>query len=202
MFTTAIDWKNDWTQNWNDLPPHWTFVALADQLMKFLGRRTEEQYNFTAGDEVIFPLDPEKPIRRYFLRKPGFEQIQRDVPEGADFFSIPGVDQLGHYQVVDGEEKSPSRISHGFSVNSSSGESDFTRLSEIELDKLLGETRYEMSSDIEGLTRKVTTGRIGKEVFSLVLLIMIVVFCGEHIVANRFYDAEQSPEPARASGEW
>jgi hypothetical protein len=190
MFTTAIDWKNDWTQNWNDLPPHWTFVALADQMMKYLGRRTEAQNNFTAGDDVIFPLDPEKPIRRYFLRKPGFEQIQQNVPEGADFFSIPGVDQLGHYKLIDGNENSPSKIFYGFSVNSSLGESDFTRLSEIELDKLLGETRYEMSSDIEGLTRKVTTGRIGKEVFSLVLLLMIVVFCGEHIVANRFYDAD------------
>ncbi|MCH7688511.1 MAG: VWA domain-containing protein, partial [Planctomycetes bacterium] len=196
MFTTAVDWKNDWTQNWNDLPPHWTFVALADQLMKYLGRRTEEKYNFTAGDDVIFPLDPEKPIRRYFLRKPGFEQIQRNVAEGAEFLSIPEVDQLGHYQVVSGDETSRSKTFQGFSVNSSSGESDFTRLSEIELDKLLGETRYEMSNDIEGLTRKVTAGRLGKEVFSLVLLVMIVVFCVEHLVANRFYDAEQSPEHA------
>ena len=194
MFTTAVDWKSDWTQNWNDLPPHWTFVALADQLMKYLGRRTEENYNFTAGDDVMFPLNPEKPMRRYFLRKPGFEQIQKDVPEGAEFLSIPGVDQLGHYQVVDGDGKSQSRIPHGFSVNSSTGESDFNRITTSELDKLLGETRYEMSNNIEGLTRKVTAGRIGKEVFSLVILVMIVIFCGEHIVANRFYDAEQSPK--------
>ena len=39
-----------------------------------------------------------------------------------------------------------------------------------------------------------------QEVFSLILGIAIAVFCAEHFVANRFYDAEQSPEPRTSDG--
>jgi hypothetical protein len=35
---------------------------------------------------------------------------------------------------------------------------------------------------------------VGKEVFSLILLVMIGIFCTEHFVANWFYEAEQSVE--------
>jgi len=197
MLATAVDWKRDWKQNWNDFPAHWTFVALADQMMQYLGQRTAQKYNFHSGDDVILSLDPEQPIRRYFLRKPGLEQISQEVPQGAETLLISNLDQLGHYKVVAGDKENQSKFTTGFSVNSSSAESNFTRITELDLDNLLGEKRYELSNDIEGLTRKVTTGRMGKEIFSIVLVFLIVAFCGEHFVANRFYDAEQSPEPIR-----
>ena len=32
--------------------------------------------------------------------------------------------------------------------------------------------------------------RIGREVFPMVLLLLLIVFCCEHLVANRFYEAD------------
>jgi hypothetical protein len=33
-------------------------------------------------------------------------------------------------------------------------------------------------------------GRVGKEAFSFLVLLLALVFAGEHLVANRFYDRE------------
>ena len=75
----------------------------------------------------------------------------------------------------------------GFSANLLPDESDFTRLTTADLDELLGEKRYSVARDIQGLTRRVATGRLGEEVFPLILAIAIVIFCIEHFVANWFY---------------
>ena len=46
------------------------------------------------------------------------------------------------------------------------------------------------------LQRHVNTGRLGEEVYPLILLLVLIVFCGEHFVANWFYSEEPAPEPA------
>ena len=40
------------------------------------------------------------------------------------------------------------------------------------------------------LQRRVITGRLGEEVYPLILLLAVIVFCGEHLVANWFYSEE------------
>jgi hypothetical protein len=39
--------------------------------------------------------------------------------------------------------------------------------------------------------------RIGREVFPMLLVLLLIVFCCEHLVANRFYE---TGHPAAASG--
>ena len=47
-----------------------------------------------------------------------------------------------------------------------------------------------MAGDLEELQRRVGDMRIGREVFPMVLLLLLIVFCCEHLVANRFYEAD------------
>ena len=75
------------------------------------------------------------------------------------------------------------------------GESDFSRLGAADLDLLLGEGRYAIAENTESLTRTVNTGRMGMEVFPLILGLVIIIFCLELIVANRFYEADQDQLP-------
>jgi hypothetical protein len=49
-----------------------------------------------------------------------------------------------------------------------------------------------VARSIEGLTRNVTVGRVGQEVCSLILGLVLAFFCAEQLVANRFYEAEQA----------
>ena len=67
-------------------------------------------------------------------------------------------------------------------------------MSSDELERLLGKGRFSVARSIEGLTRNVAFGRVGQEVFSLILGIAIIVFCAEQLAATRFYKAEQAPD--------
>ena len=185
MLTTGANLKG-----WNDLARSWQFVALADQMMYYLSHGTESDFNYTAGEDVLIRTARENPIFRYLLRKPEFQQLPGEVPVGVTSFSVGAADQFGHYEVVGADPKSKFRT--GFSVNPSDKESDFSRLTDTQMDSLFGEERYSVARDIEGLTRRVTAGRLGREVFPELLMLMIIVFCAEHFVSNKFYTADQS----------
>ncbi len=193
MLTTAVD-----LSGWSELPlaRHW-FVALADQIIQHLGRRADDVYNYSTGDEVILHLDPERPLRRYLLRKPGFEQIPGDVPAGSSLLAIRDADQIGQFEVLAAENDVP--FSSGFSVNGRSEESNFDRIQSPELDNLLGKDRYSTAQNIDGLTRNVGERRLGKEMYGFVVLILMMAFCAEHFVANRFYEADEARTPELSS---
>lgn len=170
----------------------WRFLALIDQLAHSLSRQADASYNYTAGDDVIIPLPPDLHLHGYFLRKPLGEQVPGEVVAPFRSIDLHNVDQVGNYEIVSRDEKVP--FSSAFSANASAAESDFTRVASDELDRVLGKGRYSVARSIEGLTRNVAFGRVGQEVFSLILSIVIAAFCAEHFVANRFYESEQAPE--------
>ncbi|HEV8004039.1 MAG TPA: BatA domain-containing protein [Planctomycetaceae bacterium] len=186
LFTSALD-----RRGWNDLPvAGWPFVVLLDQIGQELSRQSETQYNYIAGDEVTLPLPADQPLTKYLVRRPAGEQLPGEVPPGAKTILLRNIDQIGQYEVISNrDEKVP--FSSGFSANASPIESDFTRIAEDELDKIIGKGRYSVARSIEGLTRNVTVGRVGQEVFSLILGLVLAFFCAEQLVANRFYEAEQ-----------
>jgi hypothetical protein len=184
MLTTAADLRG-----WNELPHSWAFVVFADQLMQYLSGRNEATFNFLGGEELTLRADSEPPLQKYLLRKPSGQQLQGNIPAGAASFTIRETDQLGHYHVLSADPQ--STFASGFSINASPAESDFRRLSEDDLTQLLGEKRFSLARDIATLQRRVTTGRLGEEVYPLILLLAVIVFCGEHLVANWFYSEER-----------
>lgn len=202
VVTTSLDMTSNDQKKWSDLPlAGWTYVAFADHLVQYLDREREGRFNFEAGEQVEVALDPNRPLKKYLLRKPGLQQLPGEIPTGQNELLIEDVDQVGHYEVVStGEE---TGFVSGFSANAPLGESDFGRASASDLDTFLGEGRYELAATTTELARKVEYGRIGQEVFPLALMLCILAFCAEMIVSNRFYDADQQPErkveaPAKA----
>jgi Aerotolerance regulator N-terminal/von Willebrand factor type A domain len=186
LFTSALD-----RNGWNDLPlAGWPFVVLLDQIAQELSHQSESQYNYIAGDEVTLPLPADSSLSKYLVRRPGGEQLPGEVPPGSKSLVLHNVDQIGAYEVVSNRDEKVA-FSSGFSANASPTESDFTRISGDELDKIVGKGRYSVARSIEGLTRNVTVGRVGQEVFSLILGLVLAVFCAEQLVANRFYEVEQ-----------
>lgn len=189
MLTTAAD-----NFRWNDLPRSWAFFVLTEQLLQYLSGRNDASFNFLAGEEVTVRATGEPALQKYLLRKPSGQQLQGTVPAGANSFVISETDQLGHYSVLSADPQSP--FVSGLSVNASPSESDFRRLSEDELQQLFGEKRFSLARDIASLQRRVTTGRLGEEVYPLLLLLALLVFCGEHFVANWFYSEDGEPAAA------
>jgi hypothetical protein len=112
------------------------------------------------------------------------------IPAGSSALVLKDLTEPGHYELVEPE----SRATVGaFSLNPPASESDLTRLTEKDLDDRLGAERYQLAESLEDLKDDINAADIGQEVFPVLLALVIVVFCGEHLVANRFYE---TPGPA------
>ncbi len=169
-------------------PPGWRVAILCpvNRLILFLTSRTDAKFNFTANDAIVIENDREQPVQEYLLRKPAGAQIPGNADADADGIWIKDVNELGHYLI----KPRPEGRQISFSINHDSGESDFSRATIADLDNLLGEGRYNVAGDVESLTRSVTAGRLGVEVFPIILGIVLILFCLELVSANRFYEAD------------
>ncbi|MEX0725935.1 MAG: BatA and WFA domain-containing protein [Planctomycetaceae bacterium] len=188
MLTTGVDQE----EKWNDLSfAGWSFLAFAQQTAEYLGQRATRTHNFTMGDEIPVWLQPELKLDKILLRKPEGQQQAMDIAgENSPLLITSQADQLGQYQVLAAEETIPFET--GFSLNLSAGESDFTRVTEDDLQMLLGEGRFSLARHLEDLELKVGFARIGIEVFPWLTLALLAFFCIEHVSANRFYEPEEA----------
>ena len=186
LLATAIDTPLSVAgdKSWNSLATSgWMHLAWLDQMTKFLSQAKAVTWNHTAGSDVSVAL-PETPvIERYLLRKPSREQLPGDVPPKATNLVLRELTELGNYRVISMEPK----IERGFSINADPAESKLARLRDADLKEMLPEDRFSVAKSVESLDRKVRDGRIGREIYPLVVLFLAFVFVSEQLVANLFY---------------
>lgn len=189
MFTTAVDLKTQ-SKRWNTLPVlvNWfAWKALADRMVDYLARTSDYDYTYDVGEQPLLELEPADEDRQFLFRRPDLTQERWDVAAGVSEALPPESTAIGHYDIAASGNAVPIA---GFSMNPPPAESDLTRLSKDKLDELLGEDKYQVARDISQLKSEIDISNFGKEVFPIVLLIAVIAFCGEHLVANRFYDLE------------
>ena len=196
LLATAGNIEFDLNRQWNHLARTWPFMTLVDQSVQYLSGRSSALFNVESGTDIVLPVDREASLTGYLLRKPSGVQLRDTLPNDSRLLRLSAPDETGHFTVRSAIPDRPYEI--GFSVNPPSGESDFTRMTETDLDTMLGEDRYSVAHSTDALTRTVNAGRLGVEVFPIILAILITVFCLEHIVANRFYEADQMAEAPQA----
>ncbi len=194
MVTTSVSstTSEDPQEQWNNLPRRWTYIAFADQTIRYLSRQSQGTFNYICGEDVIVKLDSEHPVQQYLLRKPNSQQLPGEVPPGKASLVLRAIDQLGHFRFLDAAVG--STFQRGFSVNPPPRENVLTPISTVQLDDILGKDRYSQARAFDQLDKKGLGGqRIGLEIFPFLMLLMWLIFMGEHLVANRFYDAETAP---------
>ena len=161
-----------------------------------LARLSDENFTIEAGDSVSLPVPPENEDRQLLLRRPDLTQARRDVAAGQSRIAISDEARSGHYDLAPSGNAPPIA---GFTVNQAAVESDFTRLSQEDLDEVLGPDRYGLARDIDELKAEINIADIGKEVFPVLMVLVIVAFLGEHLVANRFYETDNELDAAGES---
>lgn len=194
MVTTAVSRSasGDSGDEWNDLPTRWSFLAFADQTMKYLSRQSQGNFHYICGEDAVIRLDSQNPVRDYLLRKPNSQQLPGENSPAKSTLLIRKVDQLGHYRFLDATPG--SSFERGFSVNPSPRESLLTPISTTQLDDILGKDRYSLGKTFDQLEKRGLGGRpIGIEVFPFLIFLLWLVFTGEHLAANRFYETELKP---------
>lgn len=188
LLTTGVDTR----QSWSDLPvAEWQYMAFADQLTLFISGRLGEKRNFLVGETAAIRLPDGPRPGQLLLGTPELEQRSLDVPADGNRVTIPDLEQVGSYTL---RTPPDAEVTYrgGFSANIPTEESDFEKLPTSQLDELLGEDRYQIAQDADHLEIVVRDTTMGAEFMPYVLIFLVLVFCGEQLVSNHFYDDEVS----------
>ncbi len=186
LFASSVD-----SLAWSELPRRWPFVILVDQWLQGLARQATTPLTFLAGDRVTVPLPAETIGGAALLRAPDLTQRRVELVTNSRELTVPNTSVLGNYQIIRAG-KTPAEIVAAFSLQAIPEEADLKRLRPSELDELLGEKRYGLARDPEQLERSVNTGRLGQEVYGLLMGLLIFVFVTEQTTATWFYRTDEA----------
>jgi hypothetical protein len=188
MLTTAVDYTYKAREQWNELPDSYTFMLLAEGIVQYLSGASEHRRNFVAGDPVEIQLPAARQFDRYFLRRPGPRQTSEQLDSLQRSVLIDDADAPGHYLVMSPPDSETFRFE--FAVNANDEESNLAPITVSDLDAMLGEDRYSLVSEPAELRAAVRQGTLGIEVFPILVGLLVILFCAEHLMANYFYDQE------------
>ena len=173
---------------WNLLPvsiepgQQWPFVILANQIAAYLIGSVEAQLNHVAGQAAVLSLDPDLQTRNYLLTAPDGLKFTLTADLKQDLLVITSTDQVGNYRV-----EAAGGFQRGFSVNLAPRQTELARLPIEELKEIFGPFEFRVAESRQEIDRDISTGRVGRELFPPLMLLLAVVLAGEMLVSNRFY---------------
>ncbi len=95
-------------------------------------------------------------------------------------------------------------IQRGFSANIPAAATELGHISADQLTALLGAGRFRLAHGREEIDRSVSVGRVGRELYPLLIVLVALILGAEHLLANRFYrgvnDSVGRPRLAPISG--
>jgi hypothetical protein len=173
-------------QAWNLLPTDsWPFFILSHQMMLYLVGSTDARLNYMAGQTAVVPLDSAAPFRSYLLTAPGDTKFPLSADPKQNALLVSATDEVGNYRVQAGGRA--SGVDRGFSVNLASRQTELTRLTKDELAGLFGDVPFRLARNQNEIERDVSMARVGRELFSPLILLLAVLLAAECLLANRFY---------------
>jgi len=176
---------------WNLLPTSieapWLFVMLGDGITQFLLGLGERNFNYLAGQLVTLRPDVPQLPASCIVKPPQGEGIRITTDSLRQVITFPATEQSGNYSVSSGGSGGASRLQTGFSVNAPAQTWNLTRITPEQAQAVCG-NRLRITNDRSTLEVGVSQSRTGRELFPLVMLLVLVVFVAEYVVSNRFYD--------------
>jgi hypothetical protein len=189
MFTSAMDNLRDGGSQWNNfVVDNWSFLMLTDKILQHLTGASSTRRNFIAGQPIVIPVPASQRFDQYLLRRPGLRQTRASLPAEESSVLLTDATDIGHYRLKPFESHSPFEAA--FSINMRDEESDLEKIRDDQLTSMLPVNNLAIVHQIQDLQRAVRTGRLGVEVFPVLMGIIILLFCAEHLMANFFYDEE------------
>jgi hypothetical protein len=170
---------------WNELPTSdeaWPYVVLVNELMMYVTNSTSTKLNYTAGETAALANDASDYPERYQLFSPLEEPQEVRSHEGE--VVVRFTEHAGTYRLKGVRDRPVVR---GFSVNLALAATDLTRLPADKLDTLLGKSRYQLATNKDEIQLEVGEARVGREFYSHLLVLFVVMLSVEQLMANRFY---------------
>ncbi len=177
---------------WNELPAAWSFLMLTDQMIRYLTGAADQRYNFVTGEPVEIQVTAGQPFAEYRILRPGLRQERRALAAGQRTIAIDDADEPGHYRIL--SHPDTTVFESGFAVNLPDEEADLTALTTDQLTGVLGKERFQIVRGLGELQAAADRGRLGVEVFPVLLGLLLLLFCSEYLMSAFFYD----PQPVSA----
>lgn len=193
LWTTAAHYRPT-GDAWTEIPLGWSYLALADQIVRYLAGSAEAKWNYLAGQPIAIEVDPGAAGALFSITDPAgeFERLSVDPTETS--LVIPPPKHLGNYRVDAGEAVRP--FSCRFSVNEPAEESVLTKIPADRLAELIGKDRLRIARDPSQIEQVVGEARVGRELFPWLMILVIALVVAEGYLANRFYPKAAEPVPA------
>lgn len=188
MTTPVEDFDAPAERRWNRLatqPGNWPYVVLMDQMFSYLAGSTEGQLNYLAGETAVLRLPAEQRLTSYLLTTPRGDTLRQSADPTQRSIVVSDTDHVGNYRLTSGGEE--GGFDRGFSVNLPAAASVLDRTDEEGLKEVFGDVAFQLAHDRAEIDRHISTGRVGRELFPLLVLLLALVLAGEHLLANRFY---------------
>lgn len=180
---------------WNLLatgPEPWPFLALSNGIAQFLAGSSDEKLNYLAGQTAVLPLPGASSIASYVLQTPGAggganrpPAVRQSITPGQQDLSIASTEALGNYRVQAGGRE--GGLDRGFSVNCGPEMSRLDRTSPEHIAQMLGKERVRSARTREEIEVRIGQGRVGRELFPMLILAVAIVLGAEQLLANRFH---------------
>jgi len=164
----------------------WPFGMLVNGMASYLVGSSHQRLNYRAGQPAVLQLDDRSRRSKYWLIRPDELELKITVePPWRELIVHPrNADQVGNYRVrADGA----SEVDRGFSVNLDPEQTRLGRVTEEELAGLFEPYTFRLArtrDQIEGAQQR---GRVGRELFPILIFVVALILAAEHVVANRFY---------------
>ncbi len=190
---------------WNQLPTGfkpWPAFMLSNEIALYLAGSGEERLNFAAGDRAVVRLDPNGPQVNFIVTNlQQGEPISLTADQKKGSLTVPETATAapGNYQVQSGGTEGGVR--RGFSANIPAAATSLVRIKPVELEALLGAGRFHLAHSRKEIDRNVSAGRVGREMYPLLIFLVALVLGGEHLLANRFYKRSIVPEQRQRPSE-
>jgi len=176
------------TIDWNDLPVHQAFVPLMQRVLGSLVERQDEGLNIRVGQKFSYVVGSDLLNKDVSVTVPGQTDPPRVVGQVTLVNGFPVVqygdtDEAGAYNVSIASDPPTSLF---FAAQSDPSESNLTPFSDEQL-KSLGEVAdtIKWNPDVS-LTPKLTSARIGRELWLPLLIAALVIATLETFLAQRF----------------
>jgi hypothetical protein len=196
MTTPVSDSASD-PNGWNRLPTGeepWPFVVLANEMMYYLTSGSHSKLNYLAGETAVIRLPADAHQSIFSLVPPQGDPLRQAVDERQNAVVVSSTDLPGNYRLQAGGDDG---VRLGFSVNESDETSQLQRATPEELAQVFGDVPYRVARNQAEIVRDVNLGRVGRELYPLLMLLAVLALLAEQWLANRFYRAGDSSGGAR-----
>jgi hypothetical protein len=189
--TTPIS-DRSYQNPWNLLPVSdvaWSFMIPVNQMASYLAGVNNEQLNYYSGQTAVLQLDPESKRSNYLLTGPGGMSVPLSADTQRHRLVITVAEQPGNYRVQAGGRE--AGFDRALSINLAAEQTQLQRLAKNELAQIFGPYKIRIAQTKEQIDRDISMGRVGRELFTPLILALVLFLALESLLANRFYSSAE-----------